>query len=557
MAYINLPRLASKSILALSLVLANARADTTSDVDSKSAPYKASPEVLMPSDSKIRKVAPRPNDKIKTNQDKSLNEASSPQKDPKDVTPPEYKRPSRWGLTAGASQRYDWLTGKEKFRLHEEINAKKILGMPEWLEGSLEQRTRYETYDTPWRKNQKTGEDQIPLQTVLWLEAHKQKFRAGFEFWNAIQSGAEPGWLVNNTMVNTANFTQMYGAWTDQNLFDSGLGFEAKGGRMTLDLGSRRLVARNNFRNTTNSFTGIQLRFRDSLEKWHLLAFANQPVSRLPTKSNQLINNDWRWDQEEEGSVFAGAMLDTWAIPWSINAELYLYYLYKQQSGQAPLGSLDRELITPGLRIHRAAKKGEVDFEGETVGQTGQVYASSNDRGDKKVLDAQSFFEHIQFGYTFDLPFDPRIIIQYDYATGGHNGTTTHSFDTLYGARRWEYGPTGIFGPFGRNNINSPGTRFFLVPHRDVTTFIAYRAYWLADATAPWAIANLWDPTGKAGSFVGQTIEYALRWDAHDNLAFEAGWEALIKGEFAKSAPGAPSDHGNVNYFFVQSEIRF
>jgi hypothetical protein len=160
-------------------------------------------------------------------------------------------------------------------------------------------------------------------------------------------------------------------------------------------------------------------------------------------------------------------------------------------------------------------------------------------------------------GYTFDLPFDPRVLIQYDYATGGNDGRTTNSFDTLYGARRWEYGPTGIFGPFGRNNINSPGARLFLVPHRDLTSFIAYRAVWMANATAPWAIAELWDPTGKSGDFLGQTVEFALRWDPHDNLAFEVGWETLIKGEFAKNAPGAPSDHDNVNYFFLQSEIRF
>ncbi len=40
-------------------------------------------------------------------------------------------------------------------------------------------------------------------------------------------------------------------------------------------------------------------------------------------------------------------------------------------------------------------------------------------------------------------------------------------------------------------------------------------------------------------------------------LALEGGWTALLKGDFAKNAPGAPSDHSNVNYFYVQSEIRF
>ena len=482
----------------------------------------------------------------------------TPEQDPKGKTPPEYKRPSRWGLTAGASQRFDWLTGKDRFRLDEKINAKTLLDMPEWLEGSLEHRTRYESYGTPWRRNQSTGEEQIPLQTVLWMEAHKGGYRAGFEFWNAVQSGAQPGWWVNNTMVNPANFTQLYAAWTRHDIASSGLDFEAKAGRMTLDLGSRRLVARNNFRNTTNAFTGVQFRLRDEASKWHLLAFANQPIERLPTGNQALVNNDWAWDKEQAGSVFAGAMLDTWALPWSMNAELYLYYLKSEQTNQGQQLILDRELVTPGLRVHRAAKKGEFDFEGELAGQTGQANADIqvNGKTRKKLMDAESFFGHMQVGYTFDLPFDPRLLLQYDYASGGNDGQTTHSFDTLFGARRWEYGPTGIFGPFGRNNISSPGARVFLVPHRDLTSFVAYRAYWMADATAPWAIAQLWDPTGRSGNFLGQTVEFALRWDPHDNLAFEIGWETLIKGAFARHAPDAPLDHSNVNYFFLQSEIR-
>ncbi len=63
-------------------------------------------------------------------------------------------------------------------------------------------------------------------------------------------------------------------------------------------------------------------------------------------------------------------------------------------------------------------------------------------------------------------------------------GTTSHSFDTLFGARRFDFGPAGIFGPFARNNINAPGTRLLVIPHRILTTFVAYRAWWMADSKA-------------------------------------------------------------------------
>jgi len=481
--------------------------------------------------------------------------------DKKGSTPPEYK-PRRWSLTSGGSQRKDWLTGKDRFDWPSEYNAKKTLGLPSWLNASLEYRVRYETMDVPFVKGQTGGQHQIPMQTVLWMEANYESFRAGFEFWDARQYGAQHSdYIVNNTMVDVADFPQMYAAWSTQNLLDSELGFEAKGGRMTMDLGSRRLVARNAFRNTTNSFTGVSFRLRDGAGDWQVQAFANQPVVRLPDQQSQLVNNGYAWDEEQTGAFFTGGFAETNQLPWDSRGELYLYYL-----GEDQRSSNHRRLFTPGFRVYRQPKKGEWDFEGESIAQTGNrldtVYDPATGKGTKTELSTEAFYEHIQLGYTFDLPWDPRILVQYDYATGGLNGskTVTNSFDTLYGARRWEYGPTGIFGPFARNNINSPGTRVFIVPHRDVAAFVAYRAWWMADSKAPWQQAqgiSLVDPTGKAGDFLGHTVELSARWDAHENIAFEGGWAYLIKGNFARNAPGAPTNHDNVNYFYVQTQLRF
>lgn len=476
-------------------------------------------------------------------------DAPTPTQDKPGRTPPEYRRPNRWGLTAGGSQRKDWVSGKNRWDMHEHINAKNLLKMPEWLNGTLEQRTRYETFDVPWQKGQTGGQHQIPLQTVLWLEANFQGFRAGFEFWDARQFGAEPTYTLNNTMVNVADFTQLYGAYATRNLADTGLGFEAVAGRQTIEFGSRRLVARNVFRNTTNSFTGLKIRLREGEGAWQLSTFATMPVVRLPEDKAQLLNNDWAWDQEQEGTIFTGIFGETQALPLGIKGELYLYYL-----SESPNSARNRQLFTPGFRIFRNPTKGEFDFEGESIAQTGR----SRTNATSEQLDHEAFMEHIQVGYTFDLPWDPRFVVQYDYATGGTdaNGTTTNSFDTLYGARRFEYGPTGIWGPFARNNINTPGTRLFLVPHRDLTGFLAYRAWWMADSKALWQPANLIDPTGKAGDFMAHTVEVAIRWDAHDNIALEGGWQYLIKGNFARNAPGAPTNHDNSNYFYIQTELR-
>ncbi|MDD1650406.1 MAG: alginate export family protein, partial [Methylococcaceae bacterium] len=423
----------------------------------------------------------------------------TPEEDKPGVTAPEYRHPDRWSLTAGGSQRKDWLTGKYRWTLGERFNARKVLGMPDWLEGSLEHRTRYETFDVPWRRGQTGGEHQIPLQTVLWLEANHNRFRAGFEFWDARQFGAQPDYTLNNTMVNVANFTQLYGAWTDLNLLDSGLAFETKIGRQTLELGSRRLVARNAYRNTVSAFTGLMLRLREGHGDWQVHGFVTQPVRRLPEEKEKLLNNDWAWNEEQENVLFAGLFAETSALPLALNAEIYLYYLDEKPSRieqpleQRNLGS--RRLVTPGFRLYQPNRKGEWNFELESVAQAGK---SREDRYAPE-LDHAAFLQHVQFGYTFDWHWEPRVLFQYDYASGGQTATTSHSFDSLYGARRFELGPTGIWGPFARNNINAPGTRLFVIPHRDVTAFMAYRAWWMADAKALWQPARLIDPSGQAG----------------------------------------------------------
>lgn len=465
-------------------------------------------------------------------------------------TVPEYK-PRRWSLGATGSQREDWLSGKTRFDWAPEYSLQNQLKLPAWFSATLEQRTRYETYDVPWIKGQTGGQYQIPLQTVLWMEAHSESFRAGLELLDARQFGAGPKSTLNNTMVDVADFVQIYAGYVNRNLFDTGLGFQAKAGRQTIDMGSRRLIARNAFRNTINAFTGVLMRLRDGQGDWEVQAFATQPVVRLPDQQSQLLHNDYAWDQEQHNTIFTG-LFATKVLPWKSAGEIYLYYLQEDKTS-----SKQRNLYTPGFRVYRQPRKGEPDFEIESIAQVGTARESST----APIHDVQAHFGHIQAGYTFNVPWYPRFLVQYDYASGGTSGhgahVTSNSFDTLFGARVFEFGPTGIFGPFARNNISSPGYRLFVTPHRDLALFTAHRLWWMADRRALWQPANLIDPTGRSGDFMGQTVEVAMRWDAHHNFAFQAGWETLIKGGFARNAPGAPANHDNVNYFYVQSQFRF
>ena len=463
----------------------------------------------------------------------------------KGTTPPQYLnwRP-RQSLGAVASQRRDELSGKSTWEEKQPWSLHRILGLPDWVSLTLEERVRYEDYDTPWIKGNTQGQHSLPIQTVLWGEARfSDTFRMGAEFWDARQWGSSHPNRLTTAMVNTGQFAQIYAAWINRDLFGLGVDSETKAGQMTMDIGSRRLIARAAFRNVQYQYVGMQNRLREKNGDWELVTFANVPMRMLPDNNNihALKENEVIWNRPQTDTVLTGFLFNR-KLSWQSQAELYTYYLH-----EGPINPLKRNLWTPGARFYRNSLKGEFDWELETIGQTGSARLKEM----AKTKDIGAVMQHAHIGYTFDSPWTPRFLIQWDYASS--------HFDTLFSPTVFEYGPTGILGLFNRNNINSPGYRLFVAPHPDLLIYIANRFWWLADprSTTGWSTAKLVDPTGKAGSYLGQSWELNARWDAHENVAFQAGWQVLQKGGFAMNAPGAPKDHGNVNYFFVQTELRF
>ena len=134
----------------------------------------------------------------------------------------------------------------------------------------------------------------------------------------------------------------------------------------------------------------------------------------------------------------------------------------------------------------------------------------------------------------------------------GRNGR----FDTLFGARRFEFGPTGIYGPFARSNLFTAGGRVQVRPRAGVSAFLAYRGFWLAQKRDRWTTSGVWDPTGQSGRFLGHQIEIRGRWrPLPGNLLLELGWAHLFQGEFARTAPNAVATRDS-DYFYTQVVIQ-
>jgi len=464
--------------------------------------------------------------------------------------PKRYRRPP---FQAFASQMPDALLGQDFFE-KPVWNLHEALKLPNWLSLSVEQRTRYETMDAHYRADSAGGDQQIALQTAAFLQVRWDAFRLDAEFMDARAESADEGSGVNNTHADTAEFLQSYLAWADQNLLYSGVGAELKLGRQTINLGSRRLVARNAFRNTINSFSGGLLRLLD-YDRWQLNAFVTMPMQRLPTAAADILDDVHEFNVEATHTLFSGGFLEVYDLAWDIDAEFFLYHLDEGDDANNP--TRNRRFFTPGLRLYSLPAKGEIDFAWESAGQFGTVRASAA-ASDAQDLNHQAWLHHIDVGYTFDAPWSPRLALAYDYASGDENPNDLHNerFDTLFGARRFEYGPTGIYGAIARSNINSPAYRLIVTPRSGVQVFLDHRLLWLASDTDSWTPAGLRDATGNTNGYIGQQVEIAGRWDVSSSLNLEAGWTRLFKGEFATQTASAP-DTGDINYFYMQSQLRF
>jgi hypothetical protein len=422
--------------------------------------------------------------------------------------------------------------------------------LPERLSLSVNFRARYEYLDEQFRVTRSGDEEIVALRTLV---------HARFRIADWLTVGAElqdsRAELTDDVLLTTGivNAVELLRAYGEIKLPDV-LGGELEGrfGLLTADVGSRRFVARNRFRNTLNAFTGVDVQWSGDRGR-ELRAFWLLPNQRLPNLPSELRDNEIEFDDQGLDVQFWG-LFGSSDIPRIGSGELFVFGLHESDSSKRP--TRNRKLYTPGWRIFKQPAPGQFDYMYEGAVQAGEsrwTPASTQD------LDHLAHFQHVELGYTFDAPWSPRIALQYDYASGDEDpdDDDNERFTRLFGARRIDFGPTGIYGPFARANINTPGIRIQLKPHAQVTSFLAYRAYWLASKKDAWTTTGVRDVTGDSGSFIGSQIELCVRWKLlPGNLLLEAGYAHLFAGHFIREAPNA-SHRGDSNYVYTQAVVSF
>lgn len=424
--------------------------------------------------------------------------------------------------------------------------------LPDWLTIYGHQRTRYESLDENFRAGRSGSNQGFFLRTALFASVERDWLEVAAEFLDSRAADFPVDAPLNTTLVNSAELLQGYVGANLDDVIEKGDELRLQLGRHTMNVGSRRLVARNRFRNTINAFGGFNAQYKTG--DFNARAFYVIPTQRLVNDSPSLRDNEVRFDEERTQVRFFGLHVEQKNLFGSTSGEAYFLGI-NEEDGQS-LRTRDRELYTVGTRLLKKKKKAETDYEVEAIYQFGNSRASGSSTTN---LDHEAFFIHGKVGHTIDTTWTPRLIAQFDWASGDNdpNDGDNQRFDTLFGARRWEYGPTGILGLFARSNIISPGYRVEFKPADEVVVMAAHRYWYLASNQDAWTASGLRDATGAAGDYIGNMAEVRVRWEAvPGNVRIETGYAHLFAGSFVSDAPNRTTQ-GDVSYGYVHYVLTF
>ncbi|RIJ18212.1 alginate export family protein [Henriciella mobilis] len=420
------------------------------------------------------------------------------------------------------------------------------------IDGSF--RTRFEGFDGAFRSSGATEDSLVSFRTLINAEYDAGSFRFGGTLQDSRAYDADTDTPLSTAEVNTFELLQAYVTAELGDFAGAGTSTELTAGRFTMNLGSKRLAATPGFRNTGNGFTGVKADWKGA-GKQKFTAFYTLPQQRLPSAKSELLDNETEWDREGDDLRFWGAFFSTPAVNERSTVELYFYGL--DEDDRSDRATRNRHLLTPGARIYSDQGTGLFDYEFEGAWQTGDIRTSSAAAAPQ--VDVSAYTIAAEVGYTFDTSIKPRVALVGNIASGDDpDSSDFNRFDTLFGIRRGEWGPSSsLFGPLSRNNIRDLGVRFEFKPSKRLDGFISAHSVWLDEETDSFAKTGIRDASGSSGDFGANQVEARLRyWIVPDFLQMDIGGAVLNKGSFLKDAPNV-QDTSDTHYGYVDFYIHF
>ena len=236
----------------------------------------------------------------------------------------------------------------------------------------------------------------------------------------------------------------------------------------------------------------------------------------------------------------------------SIMIEGSFFHLGERDALDRP--TRDRSLDTASVRLLRDPTPAHIDGEVEVIGQHGHVSASLAPTARRH--DVRAWFVRADAGYTLNDPWKTWVSFEYDHASGDKPGGSYGRFDTLFGMRRADLAPAGLYNAISRSNLISAGVRVETVPNKCTDLMATLHPMWLAAREDSFSSTSVRDASGQVGRFAGTQFDGRVRHLATPWLRLEVDAVVLAKGRFLREAPNAPAKRWT-RYFFLNATATF
>lgn len=394
----------------------------------------------------------------------------------------------------------------------------------EWLDFGIDSRSRFEFRDQDYRTTDLISESVFYQRSLVYLGVHDVlgplQFATEFE-------DSRRGLSDRPESSNEANHTELLQAYGELR-FDDALGGDPVSlrlGRMAFDAVDRRLISRNRYRNTINSFDGVRVRLGEESSPIEWDAFALRPVDRYVDAL----------DESSEESLLYG--VTGYVRTFSPRVVIEPYWLLSDQAAGG-----GKQLHTSGVHTYGQIGGSTWDYDLDFAGQWGESGG----------LDHQAWAAHAEVGHTWDHPWKPRLGAWLNFASGDRDPGDADAgrFDPLYGASFAFYGYTSYFS--WQNMIN-PALRLSFQPMEKLRCEIIHRGIWLASEEDAWVRASRSDPAGASGRYVGQELDLRAAWQATKHLEIEAVYACFFPGGFVDQTGPSPESH----FGYLAATLRF
>jgi len=411
-----------------------------------------------------------------------------------------------------------------------------------WLDVGFDYRIRYEHRVNDIRRPKITTDNPFLLRTRAFI-AMKQlidPFRFTVEFEDARRVNGQ--FPEDDKDFNRTELIQVYG----ELYFKKAFGTDGRGtnrplsiraGRMAFETLDRRLIAANQWRNTTNNALALRTIFGQDANDWQLEMMISRPIIRLPDQ----------WDMPATEAVFSN-VIGHWRR-WSNIVTIEPYFMsLRRDTPDNPVNQ--RSVNSPGLRLYGWIKGTGWNYDVSGIYQFGE-YNNQNH---------SAYAITSEIGYSFlSKAWKPRISTFYGFVSGDKNpdDSVNNRFERFFGfARPWSSDDYIIM-----ENVETVRARFEMGPIKGFRFDGGYGFYWLASATD--RMYNLLggknnrDVSGNSGDFIGHGLDMRVRFKMVKFIDTAIGYSHFSNGEFVKTREEAAVEMSTSSTDFAYVELTF